>query len=237
MIDRIKPIASSSAGNAVFVTDGQTPLLLDCGISLKRLRRELPCLPTQLKGALITHEHKDHSKGIQELLTNAVNVYATKGTIDAIGPVSDDHRLHVIRAKEQFQIGTWHILPFATIHDAAEPVGFLLRSGTMKVLYITDSAYIPCQVPELTHVLVETNHSTEIMEQRAAAGKLHEGHMQRVIRSHLSIEQVADWLQRADRSKLQEVHLLHLSDEHSDEKEFHKAIASVTGVPVYVAPR
>ncbi len=117
MID-IYPIASSSAGNAYRVTDGQTMLLLEAGLSYKEIQRSLSFRVTQLSACLITHEHGDHSRSAKELMRAGVKVFTSSGTADAVG--LSGHRLQIVKPGERVQVGSWTILPFGVEHDAAE---------------------------------------------------------------------------------------------------------------------
>jgi len=137
----IKALASGSRGNCYYVTDGIAPVLLECGIGWKEIQRGLNFRTSQLASCLVSHEHKDHSKAVKDMMKAGIDCYMSQGTAEAL-EVSG-HRLHIIKAKQQFRIGTWTILPFETQHDAAEPLGFLLanRDGD-KMLYATDTYYI-----------------------------------------------------------------------------------------------
>lgn len=122
----IRPIASGSSGNAYWISDGKTPLLLDAGISLKAIQIGCGFRVRELKGCFITHCHGDHSKAAGALLRYGVDVYTGQGTIDACH--LEGHRLHVTRPLEQFTVGTFLVLPFDVEHDAPDSQGFLLES-------------------------------------------------------------------------------------------------------------
>src|SRR5690625_5285319 len=140
MID-IKTLASGSKGNCYHITDGSTPILIECGIKFKDIQIALDFKTSNIAGCLVSHEHKDHSKGIKDVLQAGIDVYASQGTIE-----QEDikhHRLKPIESKKQFKIGTWTVLPFDVQHDAAEPFGFLLQSQNGgKLLFATDTYYI-----------------------------------------------------------------------------------------------
>ena len=122
----INALASSSAGNCYRVTDGKTPLLIEAGIPFREIQRALNYTVTDLAGALISHEHGDHSKAAADLMKAGVDIYASRGTIDALG--LSGHRFRAVLPRLQFNIYSWTILPFEVEHDAAEPLGFLLAN-------------------------------------------------------------------------------------------------------------
>jgi len=230
----IRAYASSSGGNVYRVSDGVTPLLLDCGLPFAELRKRLRFGVFHLGACLVSHEHADHSKAARDLAKAGVDVYASRGTMDALG--LSGHRLHVIEARRQFQVGSWTVLPFDTVHDAAEPLGFLLatRAGD-KLLYATDTAYLRYRFKRLTHIMVECNYSLDIARANVQTGALNVEVKNRLVRSHFSLENVKEFLRANDLSRVEEIWLLHLSDANSDAERFRREIIEVTGKPVIVA--
>lgn len=229
----IKALASGSKGNAYLVSDGLSPLLLDCGIHYREIQRGLNFQTTALAGCLLTHEHQDHAKAAADLAKAGVDIYASRGTFDALG--LNGHRMHMVRAREQFNLPCWTVLPFETAHDAAEPLGFLVVSPSEKLLYLTDTMYCKYRFQGLTHVMVECNYSADLVRENVEGGTMERSLKNRVIRSHFSLENVKGFLRANDLSRVQEIWLLHLSDNNSDEAQFKAEIQSLTGKPVYIA--
>lgn len=233
---QFQPLASSSAGNCYHITDGKSELLIECGIRFQDIRKALDFRVSRIAGVLITHEHLDHSRAAADLAKAGVNIYASAGTIAARGLTG--HRVKPINAKEQFQVGTWTVIPFDVEHDAEQPLGFLLANqANEKLVFITDSYYCRYTFSGLTHIAIECNYSLRILDENIAAGRVHPAMRKRLLRSHFSLENVLDFLKANDLSKVQEIHLLHLSDNNSDEAIFKRRVQEVTGKPVYVAGR
>jgi phosphoribosyl 1,2-cyclic phosphodiesterase len=236
MVIEITSLGSSSAGNAYRITDGKTPLLLDAGLRYKDIQRGLAFRVSSLAGCLISHEHGDHSAAVKDLIKAGVNIYTSAGTADALK--LDSHRVHRVSALEPITIGTWSILPFDVQHDAAEPLGFLLaNTAGDKLLFATDTYYIKHRFTGLTHIMVECNYSIQILNRNIAAGRVPAVLKNRLLRSHFSMENVKDFIRANDMRKVQEIHLLHLSDNNSDEELFKREIMALTGKQVYVAGR
>lgn len=232
MID-ITALASSSKGNCYRVTDGKTPILLECGISYKEIQKGLNFQMSEIAACLVTHEHGDHCKSIKDVLKAGIDCYMSAGTAEAINV--QHHRIHRTAAKKQFQIGTWTILPFDVQHDVSEPLGFLLvNQAGEKLLFATDTYYIKYRFQGLTHVMVECNYSLEILNENIARGVTPKVMKPRLLRSHFSLENVKDFFKANDLNNIQEIWLLHLSDSNSDEVRFKKEIAELTGKIVQV---
>lgn len=231
----IRSFASSSAGNAYLVTDGRSPLLLDAGLTIRELKVATGHKLSTLAGCLVTHEHMDHARAAADLMRAGVDVYMSAGTAEALGLTG--HRLRIVRALEQIQIGSWTALFFDTIHDAAEPLGFLLASGAEKVLYLTDSAYCRYRFRGLTRILIECNHALDILNANVESGAVPAAMKRRVMKSHMSLDTVKGFLRANDLSRVREIVLIHLSDGNSDAGRFKKEVQQLTGKPVWVAEK
>ena len=158
----------------------------------------------------------------------------SRGTAEALG--LSGHRLHIIKAKQQFRIGTWTILPFETQHDAAEPLGFLLANQAgEKCLYLSDTMYCKYRFHGLTHVAIECNYSLDILKRNVEAGVVPKELKGRILKSHFSLENVKQFLRANDLSWVREIWLLHLSDGNSDAERFKREIQELTGKMVFIA--
>ncbi|SFM28707.1 Phosphoribosyl 1,2-cyclic phosphodiesterase [Gracilibacillus orientalis] len=231
----IKTLASSSKGNCYYVTDGNTPLVLEAGINFREIRKALDFNTSNLAGCLITHEHGDHCKGLKDVLRAGIDCYASDGTWDAL-LLDGHHRGHPVKSHEPFTIGTWTIMPFDAQHDVSEPLGFLLanKAGD-KLLFATDTYYIKYKFKNVSHMLIECNYSKEILDRNIEEGITPKVMRKRLLRSHFSLENVKEFLKANDLSRVQEIHLLHLSDSNSDEALFKREIQQLTGKVVYIA--
>lgn len=228
------PLASGSSGNAYFADDGKTKLLLDAGIPYRQIQIGSGFKMRDIAGAFVTHCHGDHSKAMKDLAKYGTDVYASGGTLRACGLFG--HRFHSVRALEQITVGTWDILPFDVQHDAPEPLGFLFTTRTTgeKLLYFTDTYFIKYRFSGLSVIACECNYSTEALQRSVAAGYISPAMAPRLFRSHMSLEHLKDMLNANDLSNLQQIFLLHLSDNNSDEQQIKTEIERLTGVEVYV---
>ena len=229
----IKVLASGSSGNCYYTSDGDSPLLIECGLPWKQIQQGIGFRTSELAGCLVSHEHKDHSKAVRDVMKAGIDCYMSAGTAEALG--ISGHRLHIIKAKQQFRIGTWTILPFETQHDAAEPLGFLLANQDEdKLLYATDTYYLKYKFQGLRHIMIECNYALDILQKNVAAGTVPAAVKDRVLRSHFSLEHVKGFLRANDLSDVREIWLLHLSDNNSDAERVKREIQEISGRPVYV---
>jgi phosphoribosyl 1,2-cyclic phosphodiesterase len=188
----------------------------------------------RLRLALFLMSTFDHSKAVKDIMRAGIDCYISAGTAEALGLFG--HRINIIKARQRFRIGTWTILPFETQHDAAEPLGFLLANQAGdKLLYATDTYYIRYRFRGLTHIAVECNYSLDILRTNVANGSVEPVLKSRILKSHFSLENVKEFLKANDLSKVQEIWLLHLSDNNSNAERFKREVMELTGKPTYIA--
>ena len=230
----IKVIGSGSSGNAYRISDSETSLLLDAGLPIKVIKQALDFRVRDISGCLITHSHGDHSKAAGNLAKAGIDIYTSKGTIDACRLAG--HRIKAIAALREFTVGTFTVLPFDVQHDAPESLGFLLQSRASgeKLLYFTDTYYIKYKFKGLTHIMGECNYSMDIVEQSVRHGYIPPELVPRLVKSHMSIEHFIDLLKANDLRQVKQIYLLHLSNNNSDAERFKAAVQKATGTEVYV---
>lgn len=233
----IKPIVSGSTGNCYYISDGKTNILIECGISFKKIQQAVGFKVSKLSGVLISHEHKDHSHSAKDMIKAGINCYMSPGTAKVLK--LSGYRVKTVSAMEQFKIGTWEILPFDTIHDSEElpckePLGFLLVSGKNKIFYSGDTAYLRYRFKGLTHIMIETNYQDELLQQNIEEGIVDYGLKRRLLQTHMSLKQVIVFLKVNDLKSVQEIYLLHLSSRNANAEEMQDAVIKETGKPVMV---
>lgn len=226
----IHTIASSSAGNCHLVSDGQTPLLLDAGVRLSRIKKGLGFGLANVHACLVTHEHQDHARAVHTLMEHGVPCLMSLGTAAAIR--ATDNPNCIVLNDGQTELGTWTVRAFPVKHDAAAPLGFLMQSRHGgKLLYMTDTAYSPATFQGLSHIMVEANYDPALL------GGISKTERDRLLFSHMSIDTCLGFLRACDLGEVEEIHLIHLSDRHSDEEGFRARVEAATGKKVFIAPR
>ena len=221
-------IASGSSGNCIFVGTDHTSVLIDAGISGKRVAaglNEIDRAPEELDAILITHEHSDHIKGLGVLSRKyGIPIYSSAGTIRALKGQQlagslDEGLLHEIVPDRWLSVGELDIRPFRVSHDAAEPVAYRFSCGGKSVAVATDLGcyddYIVENLKELDAVLIESNHDKNMLQVGTYPYYL----KQRILSSkgHLSNEHAGQLLGEILNDRMQTVMLGHLSKENNYE--------------------
>lgn len=223
---RLCSIASGSSGNCIYVGSKKTHLLVDTGISKKRIEEGLAQLDLSgemISGILITHEHTDHIQGLGVFCRKyQIPVYATRGTLAGIGSYKSlgdipDGILHEISADHAFEIGDLVITPFSISHDANEPTGFRITKGDKSIAIATDLGvyddYTIRNLEDLSALVLEANHDVHMVE----VGPYPYPLKQRVLGDcgHLSNEASGRLLCNILHDKLKYIILGHLSKDNN----------------------
>ena len=228
----IRALASGSSGNCYFVVSGEHSILIELGISWKKIMQGIGFKTSQIDFALVSHApHQDHCRSVMDALKVGVDVGMSKQSAEVLG-VQNHHRVFILEPEVQKRIGVWTILPFPAVHDIP-CLGFVIGYEEERLLYITDSAYSEHRFSGLTHIMIEANYIEDILSKNILEGNLPPIVGRRVRRNHLSLENLVAMLKANDLSKCREIHLLHLSDGNSDEQLMRQKVEAATGIPTY----
>ena len=168
---KITALASGSSGNCFYLDSGKGAILIDAGISTKRIVERMDALrlkPESVKGIFITHEHGDHTKGADVFArTFNVPIYATKGTIASGFLCSNEDMINSIKPGETVKIAGMEVEAFLKSHKAEEPVSFTISNGK-RISVITDLGFACNRVNEAISdsdfLFLESNHDLKMLE-------------------------------------------------------------------------
>ena len=224
---RLSSIASGSSGNCIYVGSDKTHILVDVGISRKRIEeglKQADLTGYDISGILITHEHSDHIQGLGVLARKyEIPMFATKGTIDGILHSSrylgefNTGLFREIEIDEDVAIGDLMVHPFQISHDAKEPCGYRIASGGSALGIATDmgtfNKYTVEQLQGLDAILLEANHDVRMLQ----AGPYTYALKQRVMSDygHLSNENSGLLLNQILHKDMKHIMLGHLSKENN----------------------
>lgn len=221
---KLKVVGSSSAGNGYVLDAGGEALLLEAGVPFIETKKALGFQIAKIKACLITHEHKDHAGRIEEVMASAVPCYCSEGTARAI-QYRSRRRPGTLAAGKIYQFGSFQVMPFDVVHDAAQPFGYFITHPDLgqdheSILFATDTAYLRHTFTGLHTVLIEANYSLPLLAEGTRNGRIPAAVRDRIIKSHMSLEHAVATLQQNDLSRLHNVVLIHLSSDNSNAAEF-----------------
>ena len=227
----IKVIATGSTGNSYLIEANENEkLLLECGIPYKQLLKGVDYNLQGIQGCLITHEHMDHCKSVNDMIHVGIDVYMSKGTRKAIKFKTDvKYRIHLVKKGELFKINNFTIIKFEVQHDVNEPLGYLIYHKDLgKILFATDTYYLKNRFMGVRNILIECNYSEDILDNLPP-------YRARVLRSHMSLETLKKTLKSWDLTGTKNITLIHLSGENGNPDKFQKEIEELTGIKTNIA--
>ena len=199
-------LASSSAGNSIFVASPNTRILIDAGLNRKEILARLEAIgedARRLDAILLTHEHTDHVAGLPVLTRTRgmrAPVFATRGTAQGIDWCGSEPNLVVFQAGAGLEVGELRIQSFTIPHDAADPVGYTVTMGKTKLSIVTDLGYLPDSVKwhlrESQFILLESNHCPEMLRVGPYPWHLKQRILSR--KGHLSNEAASEYIAEAE---------------------------------------
>lgn len=218
-------LASGSSGNSLLLRSGGCSVLVDAGLSARRLETLIAACGVrveELAAVLLTHEHGDHARGVKVLVAkHGIPIYATALTADSLRRTGVVAEWNVFASGATFGLGALSVTAFSVPHDAADPVGFVIRAGGRGFAVLTDLGYATRQVIETVRgvdgLLIETNHDEALLQQDK---KRPWSVKQRILsrHGHLSNAAAADVVGQVATDALRHVVLGHLSRDCNSEE-------------------
>lgn len=148
---KLSVLGSGSKGNTTYIELENTKVLIDSGLSFRQTNKRLEDINLNLDsldGVLITHEHSDHIAGLNVLLKKVpTTCFLTEETFLSFHYKQSENiqesQLHFIEPHQEFMIGNIKIYPISVSHDSSDAVGYILYGEGKKIVYITDTGYLP----------------------------------------------------------------------------------------------
>lgn len=219
-------IGSSSKGNCYVIQNNSEALIIEAGLPLLEAKKVLNWNIQKVVGCLVSHQHGDHAAFAKEYTDAAIPLLAPEETIEA------KHLGYSAKAAEHgkcYKLGNFKVIPFNVYHDVP-CVGYLVWHKEFgKLFFATDTYAVPYNFNGINHWLIEANYSDEILDSNIISGRVPAVMRDRLMLSHLSIDNAIGVLKRNDLSQTKHIVLLHLSDGNSNEAEFVKAVRRATG--------
>lgn len=224
MTFRFCSLASGSSGNCQYIESKDARVLLDAGLSGKRVQALLDSIdvePNSIDGILVTHEHGDHIKGVGILSRRFdIPIYANSGTWEgmekSIGNIADKN-IKLIKSNTDFEINDLGVSCFDVSHDAREPLSYSFYSKNKKVSVLTDTGEynesIKYNLRDSDLLVVESNHDPDLLR----VGGYPQFLKERVLssRGHLSNEDAGNLIKQIKLNESSKVILGHLSGENN----------------------
>ncbi len=214
-------LGSGSSGNTTLVSDGESHILVDVGLSGRetaRRLRECNIEPETISAIVVSHEHGDHCRGVAPFAKDLdIPVFMTEEVFRSSEMKLDPAKHRPIRAGEQFDIRGICFTSFSVPHDSVEPLGFVVEKDGVKLGIVLDLGYLSNLVLERLKgcdgIIMESNHDVQMLKVGPYPWALKQRVMSR--RGHLSNDSVAQYLENDFDGKAGYVVLAHLSQKNN----------------------
>lgn len=204
---KINVIGTGSQGNSYVFSENDEYLIVEAGINFSEVNRIIKGRISKVKGCLISHEHKDHSRFAKQFSEKGLKLYSSKGTAEAILKNSSINIFGML-ANNRYNLGGFSVMPFDVTHNAKEPFGFIISHSKTNVLFATDlSNLMDLSENEFDCILIEANYDENLFNSAIFRGANTHG-----TANHLSIQQAAATIATAQKKHLKKVILIHGSN-------------------------
>lgn len=231
---KLKVLGSSSHGNCYVLENAAEALIIEAGIKPQAVKKALGWNIRKSVACIVTHEHNDHAGYVREIADAGI-------TVLAIPPVFSSHGMtghafaKYIRTGKAYRVGGFTVQPVPVTHDVP-CVAYIVRHADMgKLLFVTDAVTFPYRVEGLNTVMIEANYSDGIVAENIASGLMPEAMRPRLMCSHMELEETKSVLTNNNLKDVNNIVLLHLSNNNSDKFAFENEIRQMTGIPTTAA--
>lgn len=233
----LKVLDSGSRRNG-YILHGETEsLLVEVGCRLSEVKKALDYDLSSIVGAVISHEHNDHSGYINSYLKAGILCMAPRETFEAKEVKDLRYLARAVEPGNGYMAGGFKIIPFELEHDV-RCFGYLIEHEEMgRLAFITDTPACDYEFPGLNHIMIEANHAKDIIEDNIISGRLSAAMRPRLLKSHMELQTTKDTLSKWVMDGVNNIILIHLSAGNSDQQRFVNEVRETTGKPVYAAER
>src|SRR5699024_871805 len=236
-------LSSGSSGNCQYMETEKTRVLIDAGLSGRKIEDLLSTIsvcPTTIDSILVTHEHRDHTKGVGIFSRRYdIPIYANEGTwtsMEGIIGKIEEKNIKIFITEEFFRVRDLDIYPFSIFHDAAEPVGYCLYHNNSKITVLTDTGWvnnhIKNAIKDSSIYLIESNHDVKMLKEGRYPRYLKDRIMSSI--GHLSNKDSGSLIADVIEGKGEKVLLGHLSKENNSPSLAYNTVREIlneSGLP------
>jgi len=235
---KLHVIKTGSKGNCYIIEHENKYLILEAGATIKEIqdyfhKSKIKFSLFNVVGCLITHEHGDHAKYAKDYYKSGIKLFTSSGTNKYLHN-NFNFSGQVIFHQIPFSVDEFFCIGITSYHDAAEPLNFIIRISDRTIVYITDTGHVPFDFDFVVDLLIcEVNYCQDLINDNMATGKLNTALYSRIVRDHLSKEQVFELLEN-NKGKVKQLVSVHMSSSNIELKglasDFIKEFGIITTI-------
>lgn len=219
-------INSGSSGNGYALICNSEILLIEAGCKLMDMKKAIGFQTSKIVGCLISHEHGDHSKYMDDYQRFGIKCYGSGGTQKSLEAMSGE-RITVLTEKKQ--LGGFTIHPFNLPHGEVDNYGYLISHMDIgRLLFLTDYEYCKYKFKDINHIITECNYSKDYLDTEA----INRDH---VLTGHAELETVKGLISANKSPSLMNVCLCHISGTNGNASRFRDEVNQDAGEGVNVS--
>jgi len=224
---------SNSSGNQYALDSGTEILLLEAGCKMADVKRSIDYRLQNVVGCLVSHCHGDHAKYATEYAKFGVHIYCNDDVAQKKQfPYGSSS---IVRISKTVSIGSFRICPIELHHDVPN-YGYLVQHTDMgTLLFATDTYKMGLFIKGIDHWLIEANYDDRILKSNIEDGKIDRAQANRLMLSHLSIDNTVQYLKMCEAESSKTITLIHLSERNSDTDLFRRTVESAFAIPCNIA--
>lgn len=228
----IKVIGSSSEGNCYLLQNGDSTLIIECGVKMSLIKKALNYNLKNVVGCIVTHEHKDHASSVADMMKCGIKVYALP---DVFKRLHNKALAIEMQPKQLHHIGDYDIRTLKVNHDVPCLAYIIDHKNMGRLLFATDNFAFGYHVPNVKHLMIECNYADDILDKNIQNHPELAYMRKRLLTSHMELKETKMIAKHYAEEGLDDIILIHLSDGNSNAERFADEVRGVAGVPVYVA--
>lgn len=211
-------------------------LAIEAGIPFRDVKQALGWDISRLRDCIVSHRHGDHAGYVKDFIAAGVTVFALPDVFEHASLKTRVCCKEVWPGKG-YRTGDWAIIPITVVHDVP-CVGYIIEHPEMgRTVFVTDTMMLEYRIPRVNHWMLECNYADDVLQRNIDNGALLPMMRERLQGTHMELLTAKNIIAEADRSCLDNVVLIHLSDGNSDEKRFVAEIRAICGVPTCAADK
>lgn len=231
---RLKILGSNSSGNCYILEGRSSALIIECGVSVERIKKALKFNLSKVAGCIVTHQHNDHSRHVDKMVAMGIPTLALPSVFESHNIQPNPNTISIKDGKG-YLLGQFKVATFPVSHDVP-CVGYLISHPELgRLLFVTDTMTLDYRFTNLNNILIEANYADDILQERIDRGEIPASHRDRLRLTHMELETTKRVLTRQNLMATDNIILIHLSNDNSDAARFQREVIEATGKMVYVA--
>lgn len=223
----LKVVGTGSSGNCYILGDQNEALIIEAGMKFMEVKKALNYEISKVVGCIVSHSHSDHCKYAEEMKNAGIQVFGH----ESINPTK------ALKSGCGYKISSFRVIPLEVQHDVPCFAYLISHEKIGKLLFVTDTMTFNYNINGVNHIMIEANYEDCIIEKNIENGYIPNVLRDRIMQSHMSLENAINTVCHLKSKHLENVILIHLSSGNSNAKMFSEMVAKKVGMIPTIASK